>query len=119
MKNRKKFLLYTILIYLCYWLTGFLVLKAIPTTSQLSAMDALFLFVVGAFGWVIPAQGGFGSYHILVALGLGVYGISYDDGIIVATIAHESQVMFMILLGFVSLIMFLVYGKKQKTYTKV
>jgi uncharacterized protein (TIRG00374 family) len=120
MKNRKKFLFYTILIYLCYWLTGFLVLKAIPTTLSLNAIDALFLFVVGAFGWVIPAQGGFGSYHILVALGLGVYGISYDDGIVVATIAHESQVIFMILLGFVSLIMFLIFCKKiKKTDTEV
>ncbi|MDR1346937.1 MAG: flippase-like domain-containing protein [Prevotellaceae bacterium] len=119
MKNRKKFLIYTILIYLCYWLTGFLVLKAIPATSFLNAMDALFLFVVGAFGWVIPAQGGFGSYHILVALGLGVYGVSYEDGIIVATIAHESQVIFMILLGVVSLAAFLGFRKKTKTCTKV
>ncbi|MDR1983736.1 MAG: flippase-like domain-containing protein [Prevotellaceae bacterium] len=116
MKRRKKFLCYTILIYLCYWLTGFLVLKAIPTTSSLNAIDALFLFVIGAFGWVIPAQGGFGSYHILVALGLGVYGISYDDGIVVATISHESSVIFMILLGFVSLIMFLVLSNKIKKY---
>jgi uncharacterized protein (TIRG00374 family) len=114
MKNRKEFLFYTILIYLCYWLTGFLVLKSFPATSSLNATDALFLFVVGAFGWVIPAQGGFGSYHILVALGLGVYGISYDDGIIVATIAHESQVIFMILLGFVSLLMFLIFCRKMK-----
>ncbi|MDR2127438.1 MAG: flippase-like domain-containing protein [Prevotellaceae bacterium] len=120
MKNRKKFLFYTILIYLCYWLTGFLVLKSLSVTSSLNAMDALFLFVVGAFGWVIPAQGGFGSYHILVALGLGVYGISYEDGIVVATIAHESQVIFMILLGFVSLIMFLMFCKKnKKTDTEV
>jgi uncharacterized protein (TIRG00374 family) len=114
MKNRKKFLFYTILIYLCYWLTGFLVLKSLPATSSLNAMDALFLFVVGAFGWVIPAQGGFGSYHILVALGLGVYKISYKDGIIVATIAHESQVVFMILLGFVSLVMFLIFCRKMR-----
>ncbi|MDR1553526.1 MAG: flippase-like domain-containing protein [Prevotellaceae bacterium] len=120
MKNYKKFLVYTILIYLCYWLTGFLVLKATPTTLSLNAMDALFLFVIGAFGWVIPAQGGFGSYHILVALGLGVYGISYEDGIVVATIAHESQVIFMILLGFVSLVMFLIFCRKAKNiYTKV
>ncbi|MDR1199667.1 MAG: flippase-like domain-containing protein [Prevotellaceae bacterium] len=120
MKNRKKFLLYTILIYLCYWFTGFLVLKATPTTSSLNAMDALFLFVVGAFGWVIPAQGGFGSYHILVALGLGVYGVSYEDGIIVATIAHESQVIFMILLGVVSLVAFIGFRKKgtYKSLTK-
>jgi uncharacterized protein (TIRG00374 family) len=117
MKNRGKFLFYTFLIYLCYWLTGFLVLKAIPATAALDAIDALFLFVIGAFGWVIPAQGGFGSYHILVALGLGVYGISYDDGIIVATISHESQVIFMILLGFVSLIIFVRTLKKQKYKT--
>ena len=116
MKNRGGFIFYTFLIYFCYWLTGFLVLKAMPITAKLDALDAFFMFVVGAFGWVIPAQGGFGSYHILVALGLGIYGISYDDGIIVATISHESQVIFMILLGFVSLVMFLVINRqKNKT----
>jgi hypothetical protein len=95
------------------------VLKAVPTTASLNVIDALFLFVVGAFGWVIPAQGGFGSYHILVALGLGVYGISYDDGIVVATISHESQVIFMVLLGFVSLVMFLGFLKKQKRINEI
>ncbi|MDR3286315.1 MAG: flippase-like domain-containing protein [Prevotellaceae bacterium] len=118
MKNRGKFLFYTILIYLCYWLTGFLVVKAIPTTASLNVIDALFLFVIGAFGWVIPAQGGFGSYHILVALGLGVYGISYNDGIVAATISHESQVIFMILLGCVSLVAFLLISKKTKKENK-
>jgi conserved hypothetical protein len=113
MKSRKIFFLYTILIYLCYWMTGFLILKAIPTTASLDIVDALFLFVIGAFGWVIPAQGGFGSYHILVALGLGVFGISYSDGIIVATISHESQVIFMILLGLASLVTVFVFSKKQ------
>ena len=117
MKNRGKFIFYTFLIYLCYWLTGYLVLKAIPTTATLDTIDALFLFVIGAFGWVIPAQGGFGSYHILVALGLGVYGISYADGIIVATISHESQVIFMILLGLASLVMFFAVVRKLKNKT--
>jgi hypothetical protein len=118
MKNRKIFFFYTILIYLCYWMTGLLLLKAVPATASLNAIDALFLFVVGAFGWVIPAQGGFGSYHILFALGLGVFGISYNDGIIVATISHESQVIFMILLGLVSLIMFL-YSQKKINRTQI
>jgi uncharacterized protein (TIRG00374 family) len=119
MKNRGKFLFYTFLICLCYWLTGYLVLKAIPVTAKLDIIDAVFMFVVGAFGWVIPAQGGFGSYHILVALALGVYGIDYADGIIIATISHESQVIFMILLGLASLIMFFAELRKQKYKTSL
>lgn len=117
MKNRKKFLFYTFLIYICYWFTGFLVLKAVPVTAELNAIDALFLFVIGAFGWVIPAQGGFGSYHILVASGLSVCNIMYDDGMLVAVISHESQVIFMILLGFISLAMLfrVLKNKNNKT----
>lgn len=103
MRHRWLFLLYSLLITLCYWMMSYTVMLAIPETSGLSIVDALFLYVLGGLGWVVPAQGGFGSFHLIVAMGLGIYGISFEQGIVFATISHESQVLFMLILGFISL----------------
>ncbi len=103
MKHRWKFLFYSLLITLGYWMMSYTIMLAIPETAGLTVIDALFLYVLGGLGWVVPAQGGFGSFHLIVAMGLGVYGIGFDDGIIFATISHESQVLFMLILGFISL----------------
>ena len=102
MKKKGSFFLFTLSINFCYWFAGFLVIKAMPETAHLTIIDALFVFVIGALGWIVPVQGAFGSYHILTALGLGLYGITYADGIVFATISHESQILFMIILGIIS-----------------
>ena len=103
MKRRWLFLLYSLLITLSYWMMSYTVMLAFPETAGLTAIDALFLYVLGGLGWVVPAQGGFGSFHLIVAMGLGVYGVGFEQGIIFATISHESQVLFMLILGFISL----------------
>lgn len=102
-KRRWMFLLYSLLITLCYWMMSYTIMLAIPETAKLTIVDALFLYVLGGLGWVVPAQGGFGSFHLIVATGLGIYGIGFEQGIIFATISHESQVLFMLILGFISL----------------
>lgn len=103
MKRRWMFLFYSLLITFGYWMMSYTVMLAIPETAGLTIIDALFLYVLGGLGWVIPAQGGFGSFHLIVAMGLGIYGITFEQGIIFATISHESQVLFMLILGFISL----------------
>ena len=105
MKHRWMFLLYSLLITLSYWMMSYTIVLAIPETAKtLTIVDALFLYILGGFGWLVPAQGGFGSFHLIVATGLGIYGIGFSQGIVFATISHESQVLFMLTLGFVSLI---------------
>ena len=114
MRRLGLFLLWTLFIQLCYWLTSYLTMFALPATSGLSGADALFLMVMGSLGWVAPVQGGFGAYHVMVTLGLSFYGISQDQGIIFATISHESQAISMIIFGFISLIAVFFIKKKNK-----
>lgn len=108
------FLFYTIGIYVCYWLTSYMTIFALPATSGLNGSDALFLMIMGSLGWIAPVQGGFGAYHFMVALGLGLYGISQEQGIIFATISHESQAITMILFGFISLLTIFLTTRKPK-----
>lgn len=119
MKHRWMFLLYSFLITFSYWMMSYTIVLAIPETAgKLTMVDALFLYVLGGLGWVVPAQGGFGSFHLIVATGLGIYGIGFNEGIVFATISHESQVLFMLILGFISLAsVFYKLKKKPKIVT--
>jgi hypothetical protein len=114
MRHLGLFLFYTLGIWVCYWLTSYLTMFAIPATSSLTAADALFLMVMGSLGWLAPVQGGFGAYHFMIILGLGLYNISSDKGAIFATISHESQALSQIFFGFISLVVVFFATRKKK-----
>jgi uncharacterized protein (TIRG00374 family) len=103
MKKNILFIGYTLSIWSCYWLTSYLVIKALPSTSNLSAADGLLLMVLGSLGWIVPVPGGFGTFHTLVAWGLMMYGISFDEGVMFATLSHESQLLVTVFFGLIAL----------------
>jgi uncharacterized protein (TIRG00374 family) len=104
MKNKFHFIGYTIFIWVCYWLNSYLVMKALPSTASLTAADGLLLMVLGSLGWIVPVPGGFGTFHTLVAWGLMMYGLSFDEGVIFATLSHETQLLVMVFFGIIALI---------------
>lgn len=116
LKHYPLFLFYTFCIWFCFWLTGYSVMKAMPATCHLTAIDALFLMVLGSLGWVVPVPGGMGTFHTLVTFGLGLYGISREHGIIFATISHLSQIIPLILFGLFAFIV--VFRPKKKKIQK-
>ena len=114
MPQKWMFLLYTVLIWVRYWLMSYTTILAFPNVGGLNASDALFLSVIGGFGWVIPVQGGIGAYHFIISLALAsIYGIDQTTGVIFATISHESQALTMLLFGALSLITFSLSGRAK------
>jgi len=111
MKKRKAFLGYTILIWFLYWLMTWLLVFSTESTSQLGPIDGFFLLVVGSLGMAAPVQGGFGAFHIIIAMGLGIYGIEKADGLVYAIISHESQTLLVILMA-VTFLVFLFFRKR-------
>ena len=104
MPQKWLFLFYTLAIWVCYWFMSYTTILAFPAVFGLGFSDALFLAVVGSFGWVIPVQGGIGAYHFIISLALSsIYGISQTTGIVFATISHESQALTMIICGVIAL----------------
>lgn len=104
-----KFVIYTVLIQVAYVLTSYLIILAledvIPVFGYMGMTDALFLMVVGSLSTLIPVPGGFGAYHYAVTLALAnIYGIPPEDGIVWATLSHESQLLVQILCGGLSFI---------------
>jgi hypothetical protein len=115
MKSRMAFLFHTIVIWLSYFLMTYVVIFAIPATSNLTPIDGLFLLVIGGLGMAAPVQGGIGAFHWIVSSALSLYGISKAEGLVFATIQHESQAILAILLGsFSALMLFLISRRKSK-----
>ena len=105
MEQKWPFFGYTLALWICYLSMSFCTIRAFPAVASLNLLDAAFLMVTGSLGWVVPVQGGIGAYHFIVSLALtSVYGITQTQGLIFATISHESQAVTMILFGLISLI---------------
>ena len=102
MKGKGCFLILTVLIWTMYWLMCVSISTGFPAANSLSISDTLFIMAVGNLASVIPVPGGFGAYHYIVALALsGLYGLSWDNGIVFATLSHESQALVMIGTGLI------------------
>lgn len=91
------FILYTILIWISFWLTSAFIVWALndmePFTALTSA-DAFGLMVVGNITSIIPVPGGFGAYHGAIATVMqALYGIPMGSGLIYATLNHEAQLI--------------------------
>ena len=115
LKRRWSFIFHSLLIWACYWLMTYAALFALPETSQLKLIDALFLLAVGTLGWVVPVQGGIGAYHYMVTLGLTLYKIPREAGLTYATLSHGSQMIMLIVLGTISfMLLFAVQRRRSK-----
>lgn len=99
-----QFVLLSVLIWACYWLMTWALLYSLPITSNFTGWDALFIMVIGSYGMTVPVQGGFGAYHIITASALGIFGITYENGLIFAVISHESQTIMLVIAGIVSMV---------------
>ena len=114
MEDKWAFFAYTLLIWIGYWLCSLWTLHAFPAAASMTGLDALFLMVVGSLGWMVPVQGGFGAYHIIVTMTLiPIYGLSYDTSMAFAVVSHESQILQMLVTGLVSLVGWSIYKRRK------
>jgi len=116
MKSWWKFILYSLVIWFCYWMMSFSIVWAVQgmdtslldpamvsfveKLQALDGRDALFLMIAGSLSSLVPVPGGFGAFHYVITLALStIYGIPTEIGIIFATLSHESQALIQIISG--------------------
>jgi hypothetical protein len=105
LKNPWLFMLYTLLIWFCYYIVLYICLPAFGPTNGLGLRAAVIIFVFGALGFIFPSPGGMGTYHWMVIQALQLYNISEADGFSFANIAYFSgQIFSNVLFGLVALI---------------
>jgi len=115
--NLKSFWIYTLLIWLCYYLMTYLWFFTFHETSILTPSDAFVLMVVGSFGRSIPVQGGgMGAYHFLVANAAVMLGVTLVQGNALAVVIHGIQSIFTITLGLLAYF-WLLFKPNDKTQT--
>lgn len=104
-KRPMLFTIYSILIWVFYFLMTYFAFFSFPPTASLGIRAALLVFVFGSFGILIPSPGGMGTYHALVVAALAIYGIRGDDAFSYANIVFFNiQIFTTILFGILSLI---------------
>ena len=112
---RWDFLLSTFFLWVIYYLMGYVIFFALQETSHLGFNAGLAVLVAGTLGMIVPVNAGIGAYHFLVASILLNYTISYEEGLFFATLIHGSQVVSLILFGFVSsILLFIIIKSKSK-----
>ncbi len=100
--NPALFVVYTVLIWLGYFLMTYLCFFAFPGAEGLGLGEALLLLVAGAFGFVMPVQGGVGAYHAAIVWTLGrIPGLvmSASSALAFATLSHLAQTVLVVVVG--------------------
>lgn len=106
LEKRGLFIVYSLLIWLLYYLMMYLVMLAFPETARLGFFAALTIFVIGGIAMALPLPGGAGSFHILVPLGLVMlYALPQDRAVAFTFIFHGWQTFVIIIVGAISLIL--------------
>lgn len=108
------FIVHTLLIWIMYVLQVYVCFFAFPETAGLPVMVAVVIVVFGSLG-VIATPGGTGAYQLIVIqILMSIYLISYTSAFAFAWAVWTSQFVFIVLTGFLSLILLAVLNKDKK-----
>lgn len=93
------FILYSVAIWISYFLHFYLTFFCFDFTSGLGPLAALVTFVVGTYAVLVPTPNGAGSWHFAVKTILVLYGVEQVDGAMFVLIVHTLQTLLVALLG--------------------
>lgn len=93
------FWLYSIGIWVSYFLHFYLTFFCFDFTAGLGPLAALVAFVVGSFAVLVPTPNGAGSWHFAVKTVLVLYGVGQTDAALFVLIVHTLQTLLVALLG--------------------
>jgi glycosyltransferase 2 family protein len=113
LERKWEFIFHTVFIWINYALMTWVVVFSIESTSHITFHDGIFLLVIGGLAMSAPVQSGLGAFHYIISRGLFfVKGIPIEDGLVYALLAHESQLIFVAIIGTIS---FFIIFRKDKT----
>jgi uncharacterized membrane protein YbhN (UPF0104 family) len=110
MRQPWLFAFLTVMIWVCYILMTYLVFFSLDETANLSFGFAITAFTMGGIGMVLPAPGGFGTYHFAIKMSFSAYAANFfagnvakaeEVGLSMAFIIHTSQFLMMIAIGII------------------
>ena len=108
------YIFWTAIMWICYYLGTFLCFFAIPYLHGLGPGAALAVLTFGTIAFII-SQGGLGSYPLITAGILLMYGVNYTHGLAAGWIGWLLQTFVSVGVGFASLFLSSFYKKKDST----
>ncbi|WP_027379878.1 lysylphosphatidylglycerol synthase transmembrane domain-containing protein [Chryseobacterium daeguense] len=111
LKEKGKFILYTIGIWGSYYFAAYLVCFALPETSDFTFADGFLIVVVGTLGMMVPASGGIGAFNLAMKYGFMALFISMgkngeqggEIGLTYSFISLPMQIVIMLIMGLISI----------------
>lgn len=111
LKEKVKFILYTLGIWVSYYFAAYLVCFALPETSDFSIADGFFVIVVGTLGMIIPASGGIGAFNLAMKYGFMALFLAMgksaelggEMGLTYSFISLPLQIVVMLVMGLISI----------------
>lgn len=111
LKQKLKFFIYTVGIWVSYYFAAYLVCFSLPETQGFGFADGFFILVVGTFGMIIPASGGIGAFNLAMKFGFMALFLSMgkdgdlgaEVGLIYSFISLPLQICIMLVMGLISI----------------
>lgn len=111
LKQPVLFILYTIGIWLCYWMMTYFILMAFDYTEALGLSGGLSALVFSSIGVIIPAPAGSATiYSIYIGLNQ-IYNLSIDQAKAIGIVMFSSNILMIILAGTIS---YVILAKRTK-----
>ena len=98
-KNLPLYLLFSVGIWVMYFLHFYLTFFCFDFTKALGIGCALVCFVVGNFAVIVPTPNGAGPWHFAVKTMLILYGVADEHALYFVLIVHTVQTLLVVLLG--------------------
>jgi len=110
-RNIPLFVVFTLGIWLSYFLHYYLTFFCFDFTADLGLGCALVTFIVGSIAVIVPTPNGAGPWHFAVKTMLILYGVQDEKALYFVLIVHTVQTMLVVLLG--------IYAWLALSFTKV
>lgn len=111
--NPILFILYTIGIWVSYFLHFYITFYCFDFTSDLGFLAGVIMFVLGSFAVIVPTPNGAGPWHYVIFVSMAMYGVGKSDAGIFALIVHSIQTFLIVLLGIIGMLLLQISNKTK------
>ena len=109
------FLLYSVGIWVCYYLELYLAFYCLPSTAAVGPVAGLACFAASSIAVLVPTPNGAGPWNLAIVKMLGIYGVPEADSQPMSFVLHFCQTMIYLLCGFIAWIALKFIHRNGKT----
>lgn len=112
LKRPKLYFLYTVGVWVCYWLMTYAVFFCFDFSSDRGPIVGLTALIFASIGMIIPAPGGMGALAVVIAGLTSIYGFTEIDATLISSTSLAANIILIAVVGTLSLVMLAVERRK-------